>query len=113
MNMTLEQVHQLKKEASALIDTLYHLWMGQVLPVARADPFADAPKGSEKVKRVLDKAHERYTRRNEAWADIKWPWRVEVRAKNAAQALRAIPSEKRAQVSRENGKKGGRPKTKK
>ena len=27
----------------------------------------------------------------------------------AAQALRAIPSEKRAQASRENGKKGGRP----
>jgi hypothetical protein len=26
----------------------------------------------------------------------------------AAQALRAIPSEKRAQASRENGKKGGR-----
>lgn len=32
-------------------------------------------------------------------------------AKNAAaQALRAIPSEKRQQASRENGKKGGRPK---
>lgn len=32
-------------------------------------------------------------------------------AKNtAAQALRAIPSEKRSQASRENGKKGGRPK---
>jgi hypothetical protein len=27
---------------------------------------------------------------------------------SAAQALRAIPSEKRAQASRENGKKGGR-----
>jgi hypothetical protein len=31
----------------------------------------------------------------------------------AAQALRAIPSEARAQVSRENGKKGGRPKKQK
>lgn len=29
----------------------------------------------------------------------------------AAAMLRAIPSEKRAQTSRENGKKGGRPKT--
>ena len=28
----------------------------------------------------------------------------------AAQALRAIPSDKRAQASRKNGKKGGRPK---
>lgn len=32
-------------------------------------------------------------------------------AKNAAaQALRAMPSEKRAEASRQNGKKGGRPK---
>lgn len=30
--------------------------------------------------------------------------------RNAAQALRAIPSEKRSETSRENGKKGGRPK---
>ena len=34
-------------------------------------------------------------------------------AREAAQALRAIPSEARAQASRENGKKGGRPKKKK
>ena len=37
--------------------------------------------------------------------------RAERRA--AAQTLRAIPSEARAQASRENGKKGGRPKGKK
>lgn len=30
-------------------------------------------------------------------------------ASEAARVLRAIPSEKRAQASRENGKKGGRP----
>ncbi len=31
----------------------------------------------------------------------------------AAQALRAIPSKKRSEASRQNGKKGGRPKVKK
>lgn len=31
-------------------------------------------------------------------------------AKVAAKALRAIPSDKRSQASRDNGKKGGRPK---
>lgn len=33
-------------------------------------------------------------------------------ARDAAQALRAIPSKKRSKASRENGKKGGRPKRK-
>lgn len=39
------------------------------------------------------------------------PGKFSYRPDHAA-ALRAIPSEKRAQASRENGKRGGRPKTK-
>jgi hypothetical protein len=39
------------------------------------------------------------------WGDEETKARI-----TAAQALRAIPSEKRAQASRENGNKGGRPK---
>jgi hypothetical protein len=34
---------------------------------------------------------------------------TKITAREAAQSLRAIPSEARAQASRENGKKGGRP----
>jgi len=42
--------------------------------------------------------------------DVNRPAGPDVTA--AARALRAIPSERRAQASRENGKKGGRPKKK-
>ena len=107
---TLEQAHELKKEASALCDVLHRRFMSQALPIARENPWADVPTDLQKVSKLLDKAHKRYERRNEVWADLKWPWRVEAKARNAALALRSIESEKRKQASRENGKKGGRPK---
>ena len=110
MNMTLEQARQLKKEASALYENLFFSYRGPAVEIVKTNPFAELPEDLAKIKRVMDKAYERWERRRELYADVKWPHRVELRKKYAAaSALRAIPSEKRAQTSRENGKLGGRP----
>jgi hypothetical protein len=111
---TLEQAQQLKKENSALIDVLYKRFMGQARQIIAENPLSDVPGDLAKVQRVLDKAYKRSERRTEIYADIKWPFR---HGSNAAAALGSMggksTSEAKRKASAENGKRGGRPTTKK
>ena len=72
--MTVEQLHQLKTEANDLAQKLRTIFLGQAIPIAQKNPFANSDFG--KLRHAIDRAEARAERRTERWADAKWPNRV-------------------------------------